>query len=107
MFITPALTQASATSVHYTALPRPDLPSAKDVSDGSATAEAPPAQPAGFAEAGRRHAVAIARAERVKSIDELADQILSQILPPAAVAVRGRPAADERTSGLTPTTATY
>ena len=108
VFITPAPTQASATSVHYTALPpAPDLPSTRDVSDESLTAEAPPAQPAGFAEAGGRAALPNARVERVKSIDELAEQILSQILPPSAASIRGRPGADERTTSLRPTTATY
>jgi hypothetical protein len=108
VFITPAPTQASATSVHYTALALArDLPSPKTVSDESSMAETPSAQPAGFTEAGGRAALPNARAERVKSIDELAEQILSQILPPSAAAIRGRPGADERTTGLTPTTATY
>ena len=108
VLITPATTQASATSVHYTSVAAADeLPSQKDRSDVSTTAEAVPAQPAAFAEASGRPAIPNARAERVKSIDELAEQILSQILAPSAAAIRGRPGADERTTGLTPTTATY
>jgi hypothetical protein len=110
VFITPAPTQASATSVHYTALAlrlAHDLPSPKHVSDEPSTAEAPRTQPAGFTEATGRAATPNARAERVKSIDELAEQILSQILSPSAAALRGRPGADERTSGLMPATATY
>ena len=107
VFITPAATQASATSVHYTSIaPADEVPSQKDRSDVSTTAEAAPAQRAAFAEASGRPAIPNARAEKVKSIDEIAEQILSQILPPSDAALRGRPGADERTTGLRPVTAT-
>jgi hypothetical protein len=107
VFITPAPTQASATSVHYTSIaPTDEVSSQRDRSDVSATAEAAPAQPAGFAEASGLPALPNASAGRMKSIDELAEQILSQILPPSAAGLRGRPGADERTTGLTLVTAT-
>jgi hypothetical protein len=107
VFITPAPTQASATSVHYTTLHlAQDERPPKDVSGEFSTAEATQAQPAGFAETNGRAALPTARTERVKSIDELADQIPSQIRPSSA-ALRGRPGADERTTGLRPVTATY